>query len=112
MGLTKKLISFLLLALFAFHFASTKLYIHTHQLSYGKIVHSHPFSSKSHTHSSLQFDVISSLNSSVLDECDAVHVNFEIQNYFISESYSYNTPFVNFNIPHAFGLKAPPTFLS
>lgn len=51
-----------LFVLFAFFFASTNLCIHTHEGPHGKIVHSHPWSGKSHNHSSSQFQLISLLS--------------------------------------------------
>lgn len=110
MDLTRKLISYLLITLFAFHFVSTKLCFHTHQLPCGKIVHSHPFGSKSHTHSSLQFELISSLDSYDVDNYESIHVNPEIRKYIISELCC-SAPSFDSIVPYAFGLKAPPAYI-
>ena len=48
----------LLLSLYAFFFASTNLFIHTHEGSYYKIVHSHPWSGKAHGHTSQEVQLI------------------------------------------------------
>lgn len=48
----------LLLSLYAFFFASTNLFIHTHEGPYYKIVHSHPWSGKAHGHTSQEVQLI------------------------------------------------------
>lgn len=53
----------LMLSLYAFFFASTNLFIHTHEGPYSKIVHSHPWSGKSHSHSSSELQLINILSS-------------------------------------------------
>ena len=52
-----------MLSLYAFFFASTNLFIHTHEGPYSKIVHSHPWSGKSHSHSSSELQLINILSS-------------------------------------------------
>lgn len=52
-------IGLFLLVLYAFFFASTTLFVHTHQDS--NITHSHPWSSKNHTHTGSQLQLIDCL---------------------------------------------------
>lgn len=52
----------LLLSLYAFFFASTNLFVHTHEGPYYKIVHSHPWSGKAHSHTSDEVQSISILS--------------------------------------------------
>lgn len=61
-----------MLSLYAFFFASTNLFIHTHEGPYSKIVHSHPWSGKSHSHSSSELqlvNILSSANCLAADAC-------------------------------------------
>lgn len=51
-----------MLSLYAFFFASTNLFVHTHEGPYSKIVHSHPWSGKSHSHSSSELQLINILS--------------------------------------------------
>ena len=64
--------SIILLVLFAFFFASTNLFFHTHEGISGKIVHSHPWSAKSHNHTGAQFQAISLLSANIFDLSDSV----------------------------------------
>lgn len=56
---TRQRISIILLMVYAFFFASTNLFYHTHQLEDGTIVHSHIFwGGKAHSHSASQLQII------------------------------------------------------
>lgn len=63
----------LLLSLYAFFFASTNLFIHTHEGPYYKIVHSHPWSGKAHGHSSQEVQLLNVISDQTcLPESDAM----------------------------------------
>ena len=62
-----KVSSVILLVLFAFFFASTNLFFHTHEGLSGKIVHSHPWGAKSHNHTGAQFQTISMLSANIFE---------------------------------------------
>lgn len=62
-----KVVSTILLVLYAYFFASTHLFVHVHEDFSGRIVHSHPWSGRAHTHSSSQFLSISLLSAYVFD---------------------------------------------
>lgn len=55
---TAKITSLLLLVLYLGYFASSNFFVHSHLFRNHLIVHSHPFSSKSHTHTGSEFEVI------------------------------------------------------
>lgn len=55
------------LVLFAFFFASTNFFFHVHEGPDGRIVHSHPWSAKPHSHSAAQFQLISLISSSAFE---------------------------------------------
>jgi len=58
----KRIVSFLLVALFASYYVSTTFFIHTHIDESGKLfAHSHPYSSESHTHSTSALLLINNL---------------------------------------------------
>lgn len=62
-----KVVSTILLVLYAYFFASTHLFVHVHEDASGKIVHSHPWGGKAHTHSNSQLLSISLLSAYVFD---------------------------------------------
>ena len=57
----KKILSFLLVALFISYYASTHFFYHTHHYTWGAIAHSHPYTSEMHTHSAGTLQLINSL---------------------------------------------------
>lgn len=52
----------LLLAVYAFFFASTNLFYHTHNLENSKIVHSHPWGGHDHSHTAGQIQLIQAIS--------------------------------------------------
>lgn len=101
----------LLLMVFAFFFASTNLFIHTHDGPYGKIVHSHPWGGKPHSHSTSQFQLISIVSNGSFDISDSSdHVEAPctpvIGSEFIFEAASPARTYAD-----AFSLRGPPMFV-
>lgn len=64
----RKYIGLFLLLVYAFFFASTNFFYHTHQLADHKLVHSHPFSIPGHSHTAGQILLIDLINSADLLE--------------------------------------------
>ena len=58
----KKILSFLLVALFLSYYAGSTLFPHTHKYAWGTVTHSHPYSSATHTHTANALYFINNLN--------------------------------------------------
>lgn len=72
MGNRKRIIAGIVLAaVYAFFFASTNLFYHSHIISDVKIVHSHPWSGAAHSHNAEQISLIEVLDSAVYQETEA-----------------------------------------
>lgn len=103
-----KIAGILMLSLYAFFFASTNLFFHTHEGPYSKIVHSHPWSGKSHSHSSSEIQLINILS---LTSCLASEVCEEPDPYttILEDSLIYSR-FTSVLPQHhrTAGLRAPP----
>lgn len=61
----RQLSSVVMLVVYAFFFASTNLFYHSHQLADSKVVHSHPFSDRFHSHSSSQVLTLEALSENI-----------------------------------------------
>lgn len=103
-----KVSSIILLVLFAFFFASTNLFFHTHEDLSGKIVHSHPWSAKSHNHSSAQFQAISILSANIFDASAQTDVPDCPQRLLVASAYSDYCPDVTGIHPGTISLRGPP----
>ena len=64
----RKHIGLVLLLVYAFFFASTNFFYHSHQLAGCKIVHSHPFNDPGHSHTANQVLLIDSADSAIYQE--------------------------------------------
>lgn len=64
----RKYTGLFLIAVYAFFFASTNFFYHSHQLEDCKLVHSHPFSIPGHSHTTSQILLINLLNSADYQE--------------------------------------------
>lgn len=62
------------LVLFAFFFASTNLFPHVHEGPEGRIVHSHPWSGKAHSHSDSEIQLLQIISANIY--LDSGHVDF------------------------------------
>ena len=60
--------------LFAFFFASTNLFPHVHEGPEGRIVHSHPWSGKAHSHSDSEIQLLQIISANIY--LDSGHVDF------------------------------------
>lgn len=104
-------LSALALVLFAFFFASTNLFTHVHEGPEGKIVHSHPWSGKAHSHSDTELHLLQLISSNIFEASERISVT-------VSDS-----PVVPYHpsgvLPevaqtvfhHVLGLRAPPQSL-
>ena len=64
----RKYTGLFLILVYAFFFASTNLFYHSHQLADYKIVHSHPFSIPGHSHTANQILLIDLIDSADFQE--------------------------------------------
>ncbi len=98
-----KIKSALALVLFAFFFASTNLFTHVHEGPEGRIVHSHPWSGKPHSHSDSELQLLQVISANVyLDSGQA-----EISVLLIPEL----PEVIRSLFHHVLGLRAPPVSL-
>ncbi len=66
-----KLLTLLLMLLFAGYYSGSTLFIHTHIINSGAITHSHPYlPDKDHSHSTNEYEVLSLLCDFVAEEVD------------------------------------------
>lgn len=103
--------SALALVLFAFFFASTNLFPHVHEGPEGRIVHSHPWSGKAHSHSDSEIQLLQIISANIY--LDSGHVEFVT-----AESPSFPVipvpalpEVVQTVFHHVLGLRAPPVSL-
>lgn len=103
--------SALALVLFAFFFASTNLFPHVHEGPNGRIVHSHPWSGKAHSHSDSEIQLLQIISANIyLDSGHAELITAE------SPSFSFIPvqalpKVVQTVFHHVLGLRAPPVSL-
>lgn len=67
----RQYISLLLLAVYAFFFASNNFFYHSHTLADTKIVHSHLWDGKAHSHTTAQIQAIDIFNAAVYEKGDS-----------------------------------------
>ena len=61
---TKKILLFCVIGLQISFYASMYCFYHTHDLSWGRIAHSHPYSSANHTHTANDLQIIHNFTNS------------------------------------------------
>lgn len=78
MGRCRKYIGVILIVVYAFFFASTNLFYHSHQLVNSRLVHSHPFSSANHSHTANQVALIEIADTAIYEESAAISAPYII----------------------------------
>lgn len=58
----RQILVLLLTAVYLFYFAGTHFFVHSHFINERIVVHSHPFAKSSHTHTSLEIELIDELS--------------------------------------------------
>ena len=104
--------SALLLALFAFFFASTNLFTHVHEGPEGRIVHSHPWSGKSHSHTGAQYQIIQLLSGNIFQPGEEEHPVAPVFSIEAVASCPQTEAYTNRLFHHVLGMRAPPASLS
>lgn len=103
--------SALALVLFAFYFASTNLFPHVHEGPEGRIVHSHPWSGKAHSHSDSEIQLLQIISANIY--LDSGHVDFVTAESpdFLFILVVALPEVVQIVFHHVLGLRAPPVSL-
>lgn len=103
--------SALALVLFAFFFASTNLFTHVHEGPEGRIVHSHPWSGKPHSHSQSEFQLLQLISLNIYRAAEQVGVTS------LARPVLYELPMrklpevIQTVFHHVLGLRAPPVLI-
>ena len=105
---SRKYISLLLLAVYAFFFASTNFFYHTHRLANGIIVHSHPFSNPEHSHTASQILLIDAIHTAVYLESAEQSVPERAVAFIHQEVIGERTKHVLHGLHITCSLRAPP----
>lgn len=104
----RKHIGLILLAVYAFFFASTNLFYHSHQIEGITLVHSHPFSGASHSHTANQILLIEIIDSATYQGADNASAP-DLIPVLLGDNIckSYTAPVLTPDI-FSFSLRAPP----
>ena len=104
-------LSALALVLFAFFFASTNLFTHVHEGPEGRIVHSHPWSGKPHSHSQSEFQLLQLISLNIYRAAEQVGVT-SLPRPVLYELPMRKLPEVIQTVfHHVLGLRAPPVLI-
>ena len=105
---SRKVIGLVLVVVYAFFFASTNFFYHSHQLADFKLVHSHPFSNAGHSHTANQIVLIQVIDSAVYEESSAVAAPSDLPLPLVEEKLQWHAvPHVSPSV-HSVSLRAPP----
>lgn len=105
----RKTISLLLLVVYAFVFASTHFFYHSHQLADGTIVHSHIlFGHVAHTHNAVQLQVIDQMNTAPYECEEPVQIELIHLEYIGQLEVARDVTALPLRPAFSFSLRAPP----
>ena len=104
----RKYTGLFLILVYAFFFASTNLFYHTHQLADYKLTHSHPFSIPGHSHTANQILLINLIDSADLQESAELSVPDAAPGFSCPEIYDNRTDDVLSGVIFFNSLRAPP----
>lgn len=99
------------LVLFAFFFASTNLFPHVHEGPEGRIVHSHPWSGKAHSHSDYEIQLLQIISANIYLDCGHVEFVTAESPDFLFILVVALPEVVQTVFHHVLGLRAPPVSL-
>lgn len=105
----RQYISLLLLAVYAFFFASNNFFYHSHILADTKIVHSHLWDGKAHSHTTAQIQAIDIFNAAVYDKGDTVVVPQLLAEHHMEKKQAYLSCTLLTPAVKAYTLRGPPT---
>ena len=101
-------LSALALLLFAFFFASTNLFTHVHEGPEGRIVHSHPWSGKPHSHSHAEFQLLQLISINSYQAGEQVGVTSLLRPVLYELPILELPEVIQTVFHHVLGLRAPP----
>lgn len=104
-------LSALALVLFAFFFASTNLFTHVHEGPEGRIVHSHPWSGKSHSHSDTELLLLQLISSNIFEASERITVTVSDRPVVPYHPSGVLPEVARTVFHHVLGLRAPPQSL-
>ena len=104
----RKYTGLFLILVYAFFFASTNFFYHTHQLADHKLVHSHPFSIPGHSHTANQILLIDIIDSADYQESSEVPVPDSAPGLSLPEISEFITDNVLSGAFFFYSLRAPP----
>lgn len=104
-------LSALALVLFAFFFASTNLFTHVHEGPEGRIVHSHPWSGKSHSHSDTELQLLQIISSNIFEASERITVTVSDRPVVPYHPSGALPEVARTVFHHVLGLRAPPQSL-
>ena len=104
-------LSALALVLFAFFFASTNLFTHVHEGPEGRIVHSHPWSGKSHSHSDTELQLLQLISSNIFEASERITVTVSDRPVVPYHPSGALPEVARTVFHHVLGLRAPPQSL-
>lgn len=90
-----------------FSIAGSTMYIHSHNYKGHEIVHSHPSSTTSHSHSDSSFDTINRINTSESISVEAAKIEVFTQPY-TELDFTQQVCAENLGYQHFYSLRAPP----
>ena len=105
----RKYTGLFLILVYAFFFASTNLFYHSHQLADYKLVHSHPFSIPGHSHTAGQILLIGLIDSADLLESAELSVPEATYGFSVPEISDKRAEDVLSGFNFDYSLRAPPT---
>ena len=104
----RKYTGLFLILVYAFFFASTNFFYHTHQLADHKLVHSHPFSIPGHSHTAGQILLIDLIDSADLMESAELSVSDAICGFSVPVISDKRADDVLSGFNFCYSLRAPP----
>lgn len=104
----RKYTGLFLILVYAFFFASTNLFYHSHQLANHKLVHSHPFSIPGHSHTANQILLINLIDSADFQESAELSVSDAICGFSFTEIFDNRSCDILYGIKFSYSLRAPP----
>lgn len=108
----RKYISFFLLTVYTFLFVSVNFCYHSHQLSNTKIVHSHIWDGKAHSHTEVQFLNIDQLSTTLCEGATFVQLPQVFPVFIVEESVEWQGTAISSFVACAISLRAPPSFVA
>lgn len=103
-----KIFGLFLISLYAFFFASTTLFVHSHEVLGARIVHSHLLGGKAHSHTTAELRVIDLLSSETCLASDTLTAPEQCNEYCIETVFTVPADVISDYSGRPSSLRAPP----